>query len=95
MDSTIPKDKTIETFEDIESEIRDEIMKQGGSISHHHGIGKIRKRFTSRTMTAPSVDIMGEIKKNLDPKNVFSTNNTIYRLPNEEADELAGKFFAR
>ena len=45
-DSTIPKDKTIETYEDIECEIRDEILKQGGSLSHHHGIGKIRKRFT-------------------------------------------------
>ena len=46
-------------------------------------------------MTPAGVDLTGDIKKALDPKNVFSTNNTIFRLPNEEADELAGKFFTR
>ena len=91
MDSTIPPEKTIETYEDIECEIRDEILKQGGSLSHHHGIGKIRKRFTSQIMSGTSVDLLADVKKSLDPKNVFSINNTIYRLPNEEADELSGK----
>lgn len=46
--SNIPRDKAVHTYEDIENECRDEVMKQGGSLSHHHGIGKIRKRFMTR-----------------------------------------------
>ena len=46
--SNIPRDKAVHVFEEIENECRDEVMKQGGSLSHHHGIGKIRKRFMTR-----------------------------------------------
>jgi len=30
-------------YEEAENDARDEIMKCGGSVSHHHGVGKIRK----------------------------------------------------
>lgn len=32
-------------YDDVEAQARDEIIKNGGCVSHHHGIGKIRKRF--------------------------------------------------
>lgn len=35
----------IHTYELVEGAARVEVMKNGGSISHHHGIGKIRKMF--------------------------------------------------
>lgn len=41
----MPIDKVVQLYEEIEAECREEIMKNGGSISHHHGVGKIRKRF--------------------------------------------------
>ena len=55
---TIPNDKMVEVYEAIEDDARDEIMKAGGSISHHHGVGKIRKRFMKRTMTEPGLTLM-------------------------------------
>jgi alkyldihydroxyacetonephosphate synthase len=33
----------IEKYEIVEDAARDEVMNAGGCISHHHGIGKIRK----------------------------------------------------
>ncbi|MBL8999058.1 MAG: oxidase, partial [Gemmatimonadetes bacterium] len=33
------------TYAEIEHAARDEILRSGGSLSHHHGIGKIRQRF--------------------------------------------------
>ena len=41
-------------FDKVEAAARDEIIKQGGCISHHHGIGRIRRAslirsFRSRT----------------------------------------------
>jgi hypothetical protein len=38
----------------------------------------------------PAIDFMNEMKKSLDPKNVFAINNTIYRLPNEEKEDMEG-----
>ena len=37
--------KIVHQYELVEDAARDETMLAGGSISHHHGIGKIRKGF--------------------------------------------------
>ncbi len=75
-------------YEEIEAECRDEIMKSGGSISHHHGVGKIRKRFMKNTMSNLGIEMQHKIKNMLDPKNIFAINNTIYRLEGEEQRDL-------
>ena len=77
-------------YEDIENETRDEILKSGGSLSHHHGVGKIRKRFIKQTLPPMALDLMQDIKKSLDPKNIFAINNTIYRMEGEEKSDLEG-----
>lgn len=59
-------------------------MKQGGCLSHHHGVGKIRKRFMNRVYPQAALDFMQEMKMSLDPKNIFAINNTIYRSEAEE-----------
>jgi ABC-type iron transport system FetAB ATPase subunit len=38
----------------------------------------------------PALNFMQEMKKSLDPNNIFAINNTIYRLPNEEKEDLEG-----
>ncbi len=53
----MPVDKVVETYDEIEAECRDEIMKCGGSITHHHGVGKIRKRFVKQTMTPLGIEM--------------------------------------
>ena len=88
--ANISKDKVVEVYEEIENECREEVLKQGGSLSHHHGIGKIRKRFMKRILPPMALDLMHDVKKSLDPKNVFAINNTIYRLENEEKEDLEG-----
>lgn len=86
----IPFDKVVPIYESVENEVREEILRCGGSISHHHGIGKIRKRFVKQTLTPRSIDFIQDIKQALDPKNVFSVNNTVYRLEGEEKADLEG-----
>jgi hypothetical protein len=41
-------------------------------------------------MPPMAVDFMQDMKNSLDPKNIFAINNTIYRLQNEEEEDLAG-----
>jgi len=44
------QNKIVEMYELIEDGARDEVLNAGGSLSHHHGIGKIRKAFVDRTL---------------------------------------------
>jgi alkyldihydroxyacetonephosphate synthase len=74
-------------YESIEDECRDEILKQGGSISHHHGVGKLRKRYVKRTLPPIAIEVMKKVKESLDPKNIFAINNTIYREEGEEEED--------
>jgi alkyldihydroxyacetonephosphate synthase len=38
-------EKPDQIFSEIEHTLRETIMANGGSISHHHGIGKLRQDF--------------------------------------------------
>lgn len=62
-------------FTQVEHAARDEIMKVGGSISHHHGVGKHRKDFLERQIQPIGIHTLRGIKKTLDPKNIFANGN--------------------
>ena len=64
-------------FSDIEHKIRECFIKNGGSISHHHGVGKLRKDFMPETISPGSIDVIKGIKKSQDPDNIFGINNNI------------------
>ena len=81
---TTDRQQQVELYEVVEDAARDEVMLCGGSLSHHHGIGKIRKKFMDRTVTTESFDWQQAIKKAIDPTNVFAINNTIARSDEEK-----------
>lgn len=75
------KEKALLTMEEIEIECREEVMRQGGSMSHHHGIGKMKKRFLKLAYPLQTNELLNTIKNFYDPKNIFACNNTSYRTP--------------
>lgn len=62
----------------IEYDLRRAIIDNGGSISHHHGVGKIRQAFISNTLSETSIDLLKQIKHAVDPANIFGIRNTLY-----------------
>ena len=66
-----------DVFTEIEHIMRENFIENGGSISHHHGVGKLRKDFMSNTISEGSVGMIKGIKKNQDPHNIFGVNNNI------------------
>ena len=66
-----------DVFTEIEHIMRENFIENGGSISHHHGVGKLRKDFMSNTISDGSVEMIKGIKKNQDPHNIFGVNNNI------------------
>ena len=71
------KKDPLETYMEIENSARDVIMRLGGSISHHHGIGKIRKRFMKNSINESGMEALRGMKKMFDPNNIFATNNLV------------------
>ncbi|XP_044253457.1 alkyldihydroxyacetonephosphate synthase [Tribolium madens] len=67
----------VKVHEILETKARDEIVACGGSISHHHGVGKLRRRWYAGTVSQVGVDLYLATKKQLDPRNIFATNNFI------------------
>jgi alkyldihydroxyacetonephosphate synthase len=50
-------------------------MKNGGSVSHHHGVGKIRRDFMPGVVGPVGLDFLRGIKDHIDSTNVFASQN--------------------
>jgi alkyldihydroxyacetonephosphate synthase len=64
-----------EVYLELENIARDEILKSGGSLSHHHGVGKLRRMYLPRIMSETGIQWKRDLKKTLDPQNVFGAGN--------------------
>lgn len=62
-------------YHELEEIAREEVLKQGGSLSHHHGIGKLRKHFLPQIVSKGSLAWIRQMKKAVDPENIFGASN--------------------
>ena len=65
------------TFSELERAARDEILNSGGSLSHHHGVGKLRRGFLPRVFSPAALEWSGDIKRAIDPGNIFGIGNLV------------------
>lgn len=63
---------------EIEHSLREVILAAGGSLSHHHGIGKLRKDFIGQTLSAADIALLHQTKAALDPQNIFGIRNNVF-----------------
>lgn len=61
----------VAVYHEIESEARQEIIAAGGSISHHHGVGKLRLPFVPHVMSPAMIEWRERMKAALDPDGIF------------------------
>ena len=69
---------SIDLFHSIEYSMRETIIENGGSISHHHGVGKLRKDFMTDTISPASIELLKQIKHSHDPNNIFGIRNNVF-----------------
>ena len=62
-------------FHDIEQVLRQVILDHGGSLSHHHGVGKIRQRFLPQVHSGAGLELIRAAKRAVDPGNTFGIGN--------------------
>lgn len=73
---TTEKDQ-LETFEELTDILRKAIKIAGGSLSHHHGIGKKSSSGYVEAVSRVGADMFHSIKTKLDPNNVFDAGNLV------------------
>jgi alkyldihydroxyacetonephosphate synthase len=64
-----------QVYIELENIAREEILRSGGSLSHHHGVGKIRQRFLPAILSPAALEWKRELKHGVDPENVFGAGN--------------------
>ncbi len=79
-------EKPLPVFVTIEDEIRKAILAAGGSISHHHGVGKLRQQFMGKVITEPSRNMLRSLKDSVDPDNIFGIRNGVHAEPLTDPD---------
>lgn len=65
------------TYHEAETHLRQAILDNGGSLSHHHGVGKLRAGFLDQVQSDASTQVMREMKRAMDPNNVFGARNGV------------------
>ncbi|MCP3065071.1 FAD-binding oxidoreductase [Myxococcus sp. K38C18041901] len=73
----------------LEHAAREEILAAGGSLSHHHGVGKIRRDFLPEVYSEGALALNRKVKAAIDPENLFGASNSgingpVALTPNEE-----------
>lgn len=67
-------------FSAIERSARQEILDNGGSLSHHHGLGKLRSPFVRQIYSQGYIDTLVSIKGAIDPNNTFGARNGVFSM---------------
>jgi alkyldihydroxyacetonephosphate synthase len=70
--------EAVHVYEELETLARNEIMASGGSLSHHHGVGKIRKKWLPAILSSSTIEVLHSIKKTIDPQNIMASGNLIF-----------------
>lgn len=71
---TVDSDQ-LETFEEMTKVLKKEITLRGGSLSHHHGIGKKHAKGYEGAVSKVGLEVFKSIKARLDPNDVFDCGN--------------------
>ncbi|XP_019129756.2 alkyldihydroxyacetonephosphate synthase, peroxisomal [Larimichthys crocea] len=67
----------VHVYEQVEHAAREEILANGGSLSHHHGVGKLRKEWMRDTVSNVGMGMLKSVKDYVDPKNIFGNRNLL------------------
>ncbi|KAK6485045.1 alkyldihydroxyacetonephosphate synthase [Huso huso] len=67
----------VHVYDQIEHAAREEILANGGSLSHHHGVGKLRKHWLQETISDVGLGMLRSVKEYVDPNNIFGNRNLL------------------
>ena len=73
----IARMNNIDEYLEFQEGIIDRIEKNGGSLSHHHGVGKMIGPWMERHIGKKQMDILKALKNHFDPNNIMNPGGTL------------------
>ena len=62
----------LEQHAEIKAAASDALIEHGGTITHHHAVGRMHKPWYAKQRPAPFQDVLRSIKKTLDPQSLLN-----------------------
>jgi alkyldihydroxyacetonephosphate synthase len=87
----ISKFATVDEYRHFQEAIVDQIEKSGGSLSHHHGIGKMISPLMERHLGKEQMGVLKALKTHFDPKGIMNPGGTLGLDPCESPGPSLGK----
>jgi alkyldihydroxyacetonephosphate synthase len=66
------KTSDVDEFRAFQRGIIDNIMKYGGSLSHHHGVGRMMAPFMDYHLGNEQMEVLRTLKRHFDPNNIMN-----------------------
>lgn len=73
----IIKPKTDDEFFQFRKQVVDKIVEHGGSISHHHGIGRMFAPWMEAYLGKEQMAVLRALKRHFDPQNILNPGKTL------------------
>ncbi len=68
----IIKENDIQAYIDFQEELLDTIQKSGGSLSHHHGVGRMIAKWMPEHLGGNQMNVLKALKQHFDPNNIMN-----------------------
>jgi len=68
----IIKENDIQAYVDFQEGLIDTIQKSGGSLSHHHGIGRMISKWMPEHLGENQMNVLRALKQHFDPNNIMN-----------------------
>ena len=67
----------VDEYKRFQEGIIDQIQKHGGSLSHHHGVGKMIAPWMEEHLGTVQMDVLRALKAHFDPNNIMNPGGTL------------------
>ena len=64
-------------YQELQRGIIDRIQKNGGSLSHHHGVGKMIGPWMEEHLGREQMEVLRALKRHFDPHNIMNPGGTL------------------
>lgn len=68
----IMKESEVQAYIDFQEGLMDTIQKSGGSLSHHHGVGRMIAKWMPEHLGENQLNVLRSLKKHFDPNNIMN-----------------------
>lgn len=79
--SPMKREDDVKEYLEYHKGLIDTINESGGSLSHHHGVGRALAPWMEKQLGAENMKLMQAIKNHLDPKGIMNPGNTLGLTP--------------